>query len=82
LLYPLALWRLNRKRPEVPEDVLIIKNLEKIARELNLDMNVDYFPSTLKRGVIETIYYSILKCFPSLQELLPTTVNIIFSKTK
>lgn len=80
LFYPLAHWRVNRKRPEVPEDVLIIKNLKKISAELNLSLEIDYYPSTLKRGFIEKYYYYILKKIPFLQKLLPSTANLIFTK--
>jgi len=80
--YNFAVWRVNRKRPEVPEDVLIISNLIKIARDLNFDIKVDYTPSTIKRSSLSLIYFSILKLLPFLQVVLPTTVNIIFKKNK
>lgn len=78
--YPIALWRVNKKRPEVPEDVLIIKRLKKIAMDLNLGIEVNFYPSTLKRGTIEIIYYSLLKICPWLQRFFLITVNIIFNK--
>jgi ubiquinone/menaquinone biosynthesis C-methylase UbiE len=78
--YRFAYWRVNRKRPNVPEDVLIIKNLKKIAAELDLDLQIDYYPSTINRGLIESIYYLLLNIFPILQRLLPCTANIIIRK--
>lgn len=79
-LYRAAFWRVNRKRPEVPEDVLIVPKLRQIARELGLQLNVDYYPSLLKRGAFETLYYLVLSKVPLLQRLLTCSANFVFIK--
>jgi SAM-dependent methyltransferase len=79
-LYLPAYWRVNRKRPEVPEDVLIISKLRELAHEMGLDMHVDYYPSLIKRGPFETVYYFVLGCIPLLQRILPCSANFIFTK--
>ena len=78
--YRISLWRVNRKRAVVPEDVLVISKLKKLSSEVGLDIRVDNYPSLMKRGRLEIIYFFFLSCFPFLQKLLPCTVNLIFTK--
>ena len=82
LMYRPAFYRVNRKRPEVPEDVLITDELRKIAQTVGLDFQIDYYPSLQLRGAVETIYFFILGKFTFLQKLLPATGNFIFTKIK
>jgi SAM-dependent methyltransferase len=79
-LYRAAYWRVNRKRPEVPEDVLIVPKLRKIARDVGLSLRVEYYPSLLKRGAVETVYYLALAKIPILQRILTCSANFIFTK--
>lgn len=79
-LYSPAYWRVNRKRPEVPEDVLIVSKLRELAHESGLDFCVDYFPSIKKRGAFETVYFFVLGRIPFLQLILPCSANFIFTK--
>ena len=79
-LYSMAYWRVNKKRPQVPEDVLITSELRKLAREIELDFHVDYYPSLIKRGPFETVYFFVLGRIPFLQRILPCTANFIFTK--
>jgi SAM-dependent methyltransferase len=79
-LYKAAYWRVNRKRPEVPEDVLIVEKLREIARNVGLSLRIEYYPSLLKRGAAETIYYLALAKFPVLQRILTCSANFIFTK--
>lgn len=79
-LYSLAHWRVNRNRPQVPEDVLIARKIIEIAQSYHLEVDVDYFPSLLKRGAFESVYFSILSRFPRLQRILPCTANFVFRK--
>ncbi len=79
-LYPLAYRRVNRKRPEVPEDVLIALKIRDIALDLGFSMVIDRYPSTLCRGPVETMYYYMLCRMAVLQILLPCTANLIFTK--
>lgn len=78
--YSLAYWRANKKSPEVPEDVLITSKIRRIASDCGLDLHVDYYPSLIKRGAIETLYFFILGHFQFLQRLLPCTANFVFTK--
>ncbi len=79
-LYSLAHWRVNRKRPQVPEDVLITSELHKLAQSNGLDLDVDYYPSLTKRGAFETVYFFILGQLPVLQRILPCSAIFIFTK--
>jgi SAM-dependent methyltransferase len=78
--YRLAHWRVNRKRPHVPEDVLITSELRALAKLFALDLQVDYWPSLTKRGAFETVYFFVLGRVPLLQRLLPCSANFIFTK--
>jgi SAM-dependent methyltransferase len=80
LLYAPAYWRVNRKRPQVPEDVLITSRLRELAAKAGLGFEVDYYPCLLNRGPVETIYYFALGRIPCLQRLLPCTANLVFTK--
>lgn len=80
-LYPLAYWRVNRKRPAVPEDVLIVSELEKLADQAGLDLRVDYYPQLIKRSPFEMLYYFFLSRIPILQRVLPCSANFVFTKS-
>jgi ubiquinone/menaquinone biosynthesis C-methylase UbiE len=79
-IHRIAKWRVNRKRPEVPEDVLIHERIKELAQATGLRCSLDFYPSILKRGPVETVYYFGLRWFPFLQNLLPCTINYHFSK--
>ncbi|KAM3096671.1 class I SAM-dependent methyltransferase [Phormidesmis sp. 146-35] len=79
-LYKMAHARVNRKRPEVPEDVLIYREIQQIAESIGLEVEVRFDPSTLNRGAVETIYYFFLQKLPFLQFYLPCSVDFIFKK--
>lgn len=79
-LYSLAYDRVNRKRPEVPEDVLIPHELQMISKSVGLDFQIDYYPSLIHRRPLETLYFYILSKIPFLQAMVPCTANIVFRK--
>lgn len=79
-LYPLAYKRVNRKRPEVPEDVLIVNELRILSKSVGLDVQIDYYPSLIHRRPFETLYFYILNKLPFLQSKVPCTANFIFRK--
>jgi SAM-dependent methyltransferase len=79
-LYSAAVRRVNRNRPEVPEDVLSTAHLLELASNEGLQGRVSYYPSMLKRAPMETIYYSLLRRLPFLQRALPCTANFVFEK--
>jgi SAM-dependent methyltransferase len=77
LLYPLALKRVNNKRPEVHEDLIVPANFIAQAEAAGLRASFDYYPSTTKRGFVEMNYYKVLGWLPWLQRVLPATANIV-----
>lgn len=77
--YRLARYRVNRKRPEVPEDVLIYSKITRLALEAGLSCDLQFYPSTKKRGAFETMYYSFLTQVRALNHVLPCTINYHFS---
>lgn len=78
--YPAAHWRVNRKRPEVPEDVLVRKKLVAIAEEVGFEASCRLVPHTMNRGVTETVYYALLGRLKFLQHLVPCCADFIFYK--
>jgi SAM-dependent methyltransferase len=78
--HALAHRRVNIKRPDVPEDVLIYDRIVELAREAGLGCELDFYPSTLRRGRVETVYYSMLQAIPPMRRILPCTVNYQFIK--
>jgi SAM-dependent methyltransferase len=80
LLYGPARRRVNRKRPAVPEDVLIPARLRACAEAAGLNLHVAYNPSLIKRGPLETVYFYLLARIPPLRRLLPCTADFIFTK--
>lgn len=78
--YSLMLRRVNKNRPDIPEDVLITSELQNLAHGAGLDLVIDYHPSLTKRGPVETVYFYALSLMPFLQKILPSTGNFIFKK--
>jgi ubiquinone/menaquinone biosynthesis C-methylase UbiE len=79
-LYKAAYDRVNRKRPVVPEDVLIYPKITELARQAGLQTTLRFDPSTLNRGTVETFYYFALQKIPGLREWLPCSVDFSFRK--
>jgi SAM-dependent methyltransferase len=80
LLHPFAYRRVNRIRPAVEEDVLVRKDILRIAREVGLDGHADFYPSSERRSVSAMVYYTILSRAKFLCALLPCTANFVFHK--
>ncbi|PKK89994.1 MAG: hypothetical protein CVV64_11755 [Candidatus Wallbacteria bacterium HGW-Wallbacteria-1] len=79
--YPIAFARMNRKRDaRIIEDVLKTGDVLSAACRRGFSGTADYYPSLLKRGPVESIYYLLLNYLPFLQKLLPCTVNFHFVK--
>lgn len=70
----------TRRRPAVPEDVLVYDRIASIARNLGLDCKLDFYPSLLRRRPFETLYYATLRALPPLQRILPCTMNFHFAR--
>ena len=81
-LYGAAKRRVNRKRPEVPEDVLVYPEIVELATEVGLRCELEFYPRVADRGPVETVYYSLIRRSRALQTLLPCTVNYTFQKPK
>lgn len=80
--YGMTHRHINRKRPEVPEDVLITRRILAIARECGLEAQVRFAPSRLRKGLFGTVYFSILAWLPLLQGVLPCSAHFIFTKPR
>lgn len=80
LIHPIAKWRVNAKRPECPEDVLVVQEMRKAAAKFDLTFDILYKPETVNRGVIEGVYYKVLSTLPALCRWLPCTADFIFTK--
>jgi SAM-dependent methyltransferase len=78
--YRLAYWRVNRKRPEVPEDVIVHRKLAAMAVEVGFSASYSLTPHTMNKGLIETIYYACLCGLKPLRYLLPCGADFIFLK--
>jgi len=79
-LHKAAYARVNRKRPEVPEDVLIYPKIQALAKQAGLESQVRFDPSTLNRAAAETIYYFLLQKIPLIQYYVPCSVDFVFKK--
>ena len=80
LLRPLARWRVNRIRPEVPEDVLDVVLLGALARAEGLTLERRFAPSLQDRSPLALVYYLALRAAPLLQRVLPCSVDIVIGK--
>ena len=78
--YRAARDRVMRKRPEVPEDLLITPDMHQFAGRAGLRCIVDHDPSVLRRGALETIYYLMLGRLAFLQPMLPCSTHFVFEK--
>jgi SAM-dependent methyltransferase len=67
--------RVNRKRPDVPEHVLIPADVVALAHRAGLTCAVEFCTSIAHRGRGATLYYTALGAVPMLQQLLPCTAH-------
>jgi SAM-dependent methyltransferase len=77
-IYSPAKRRVNRKRPQVPEDVLVWPELIEAAKAAGLRPSFSFDTSTVNRGSIEQLYYRCLTRVPLLRSLLPCTTDFLF----
>ena len=80
-IHPLAKWRVNKKRPECPEDLVVLEEMREIAAKLGFKLNVVYSTATVNRGVIEGLYYKALSMFPAFCQWIPCTADFILTKS-
>jgi SAM-dependent methyltransferase len=79
-IHGLARRRVNAKRPVVPEDVLVHKEIAALGREAGLAVEVIHAPTTTDRAAVEGAYYLVLQKLPWLQNVLPCTVDMVMTK--
>lgn len=78
-MYRLAHWRVNAKRPDVPEDVLRYPEIVALAADAGLRVATEFAPTTTYRRAAETAYYAVLQRIPPLQHVLPCTIDFAFT---
>lgn len=78
--YRLTYHYINRKRPEVPEDVLVTRKILALARESGLAAQVRYAPSIRRKGPFGLLYFSLLRAAPLLRRVLPCSAHFVFTK--
>lgn len=79
-LYACAFRRVNRNRPDVPEDVLVYPKIVSLAREVGLLPEVHFAPVTVNRRPGPLLYYTVLSRLRFLQRWLPCTAHYRFVK--
>jgi SAM-dependent methyltransferase len=83
-----ALWhrmaeaRVNRKRVDVPEHVLVPAEVLQIARAAGLAASVEFAPDGVRRGRSTTLYYLLLQVLPVLRRAVPCTAHFVFRKDR
>ena len=71
--------RVNRKRPDVPEHVMIPGDIAQRATNAALSCRVEFCTSTAHRGRFSTLYYTALGTLPVLTRFLPCTAHFVFT---
>jgi SAM-dependent methyltransferase len=79
-LYRPAVARVNKKRPEVPEDVLVRSRLARLAKKHDLSITFKLAPTMTNRDGFASTYYLLLNKLKFLQHSLPCTADIILEK--
>lgn len=79
-MHSMAHARVNRNRPEVPEDVMIVSKIAALANAAGLTATIQNSPTLTNRTAGPMIYYYVLQRLPLLQKILPVTADFIFTK--
>jgi SAM-dependent methyltransferase len=82
LLYPLAYRRVNAVRPEVPEDLLIVADVRRLAAEAGLETSMVRNAPLLGRAVFGTLNYKLQALLPPLANVLPSSMSFVFEVTR
>lgn len=81
LFYPYAYRKVNRIRPEVPEDVLITSQMRELAQANGLTLSVDYDPNMSGRLPKAVMVYSVLRRLQFLAKVMPcAAASLVFHK--
>jgi SAM-dependent methyltransferase len=67
--------RVNRKRPDVPEHVIVPQEIVDLALHEGLVCTTEHCTSIAHRGRMATLYYILLGAVPLLQQFLPCTTH-------
>lgn len=80
LTYKIAFERVNRMRPEVHEDLLILKDMRRHAEQNGMVMSsyprADIIHPTMRKA----LYYAGLNAVPVLRNILPSAMSLRFEK--
>ena len=79
-IYPLAYRRVNNKRPNVPEDVLVYKEIVKFGELKGFRVSHKFDTSCTARHEFAAVYYYLLKKVKFLKFFLPCASDFIFHK--
>lgn len=83
LFYPLAKNRINKLRPNIPEDILISSKMKEIGSELGFNVKI-FHDSSLRNEQNDTIckhlYHEMLNRSKMLQSILPCSSDYVFIK--
>ena len=82
MLHAAAEARVNKKRPDVHEHVMVASRVLQLARMAGFDASVRYWPNTLRRGRFEMLYYLGLSFMPWLCSVLPCTAHFAFRRAR
>ena len=80
LLHRIAEARVNRKRLDVHEHVMVPSATLSLARDIGFESAVQYWPNTLRRGRFESLYYLGLSFLPALASVLPCTAHFVIRR--
>lgn len=80
VFYPYVYRKVNRIRPEVPEDFLITSQMKELAEASGLTMSLDYNPNMSGRTPKAVMVYSVLRRLNFLARMMPCAASLIFQK--
>ena len=82
LFYKIHFNYVNRQRPDIPEDVLIPKELITLGEKLNFKVEHHYdHKSQQTQSIGMSLYFKFISNFSFLQKFLPSSSDFIFIKS-
>ncbi len=78
--YPIALKRVNAMRPEVREDLLILRDIRRHAEACGLEMSTYPRADIIHPTPKKVLYDAMLNAAPPLRRLLPNAMSLRFLK--
>lgn len=81
LFYKIHFNYVNRQRPDIPEDVLIPKEMIKLGEKLNFKVEHHFdHKSQETNSIAMSLYFKFISTFSFLQRILPSSSDFIFIK--